>query len=375
MGRQATPGVDDIKTLFPDLAKEVDGWDPSQFLPGSNSKQKWKCIEGHTWVAIIAKRTGEGTGCPYCSGRKAWKGFNDLATKFPDIASQADGWEPSEFVPGSNTKQKWKCAEGHTWKAVIAKRTGEGTGCPYCAGRKVWKGFNDLATKFPEIASEADGWDPSEVSYGIGKNVSWLCQLGHSYKATINSRTNVGSGCPYCSGNRVLNGFNDLKTKFPEIAAEADGWDPTTVTSGTNKKGRWLCKEGHRYSSAISSRTSQGTGCPICANKKVQAGVNDLATTHPDLAKSADGWDPTTVTYGSTRKVGWLCSEGHSFMAAVARRSQGSGCPYCSNTTALRGFNDLATVCPEIAKKQMDGIHLNIYLVKSTTSMEMRKRC
>ena len=36
-----------------------------------------------------------------------------------------------------------------------------------------------------------------------------------------------------------------------------------------------------------------------------------LVTTHPDLAK-ARMVDPTTVTYGTTRKFGWLCDEGHS---------------------------------------------------------------
>jgi hypothetical protein len=44
------------------------------------------------------------------------------------------------------------------------------------------------------------------------------------------------SGCPIYSGNQVLAGFNDLKTKFPEIASEAYGWDPATSLPGSNKK-------------------------------------------------------------------------------------------------------------------------------------------
>ncbi len=31
-------------------------------------------------------------------------------------------------------------------------------------------------------------------------------------------------------------GVNDLATLHPEIAAEADGWDPKTITPGSNKK-------------------------------------------------------------------------------------------------------------------------------------------
>jgi len=68
-----------------------------------------------------------------------------------------------------------------------------------------------------------------------------------------------------CSGLQVLAGFNDLQTKFPEIAAEAYGWDPETVTKGSNKKKDWKCNQGHIYSSAVNSRTNMGSGCPICA--------------------------------------------------------------------------------------------------------------
>jgi hypothetical protein len=31
-------------------------------------------------------------------------------------------------------------------------------------------------------------------------------------------------------------------------------------------------------------------------------GFNDLATTHPELAKEAFGWDPTKVSRGSAKK-------------------------------------------------------------------------
>ena len=34
------------------------------------------------------------------------------------------------------------------------------------------------------------------------------------------SRTVNGTGCPYCSHNKVLEGFNGLASQMPEIAAE-----------------------------------------------------------------------------------------------------------------------------------------------------------
>ena len=34
-----------------------------------------------------------------------FKGFNDLATKYPEIAIEAHGWDPSTFTPGAAAKK------------------------------------------------------------------------------------------------------------------------------------------------------------------------------------------------------------------------------------------------------------------------------
>ena len=126
-------------------------------------------------------------------------------------------------------------------------------------------GINDLQTKFPEIAAEANGWDPTTVVAGSDLKKSWICSLGHIWDATVEKRTSRGQGCPVCSNRQVLTGFNDLQTKFPEIAAEANGWDPTTVITGSNQKKSWICSLGHTWDTTVNSRTSQNTGCPTCA--------------------------------------------------------------------------------------------------------------
>ena len=81
-----------------------------------------------------------------------------LADLFPEIASQAVGWNPSEVKAGSHRKVRWSCDLGHEWDAEVKSRV-EGRGCPVCAGKKVLTGFNDLATTHPELASQAHGWE------------------------------------------------------------------------------------------------------------------------------------------------------------------------------------------------------------------------
>ena len=62
-------------------------------------------------------------------------------------------------------------------------------------------------------------FDPRLLTVGSGKKVWWKCSNGHEWQATIDGR-NSGRGCPYCSGNKVLKGYNDLQTINPNLAKE-----------------------------------------------------------------------------------------------------------------------------------------------------------
>ena len=105
------------------------------------------------------------------------------------------------------------------------------------------------------------------------------------------------------------------------------------------------------------SRTTLGTGCPVCTGRQALAGENDLVTLYPDVAAQWDGMKngalhPNNVTAGSNRRVWWRCEKGHSYRAVIAQRVQrGDGCPYCANRKVLPGFNDLATAAPLVAKQ------------------------
>jgi DNA-directed RNA polymerase subunit RPC12/RpoP len=181
---------------------------------------------------------------------------------------------------GSNKAVWWKCKKGHSWKATVNSRSRKGKGrkqgggCPYCAGKKVLAGFNDLETLNPVVAGEWDNGKnmltTSQVTVASGKSVWWKCRKeGHSWRATIASRTINGNNCPYCAGQRVLKGFNDLETLNPELA---DEWDceknllaPSQVTVGSGKYVWWKChKEGHSWRTTVADRHSNGSRCPYC---------------------------------------------------------------------------------------------------------------
>lgn len=279
------------------------------------------------------------------------KARQPLSVSHPKVAREADGWDPKSLTAGSHKKLSWKCKKGHRWEAIVKNRTSQRQGCPYCSGKRVIRGVNDLATFFPEIATQADGWNPSAVHKTSNKSLSWRCNKGHSWKASVSNRSLRGDDCPVCSGKKVLAGFNDLKTLEPSLAKEADGWDPTTLTKFSNRRVQWKCKEGHTWKVKVNSRSTFKTGCPTCSGQQILSGFNDLQTINPMLASEAFGWDPAKEAQWSHKLMCWKCPLDHIYKARIADRSSGDGCPFCTGKNVLEGFNDLLTKRPEIASQ------------------------
>lgn len=262
------------------------------------------------------------------------------------------GLFPEKLRKKSNKKVWWKCSNGHSWQMEVHHRT-NGRGCPFCNHKRVLKGFNDLTTLFPEIAAE---WHPTgnpdknidDYVQGSATRIQWQCKTcQHSWIATIRARTQRKSGCPECA--KKIRGQTRKQTNLatrkpidnPLLLKE---WDyqknpkpPSEYLPGSNEKVWWKCSTcGHEWEALISNRALSGRGCPCCANKKVVAGKNDLATTRPELAQE---WHPTknlplipqNVFAGSAQKVWWKCPTGHEYQASLLHRSQGTNCPICNS--------------------------------------------
>ena len=293
---------------------------------------------------------------------KLIRGQNDLLTVNPELSKEWNYDKNGELLPQmvtshSGKKVWWICEKGHEWQATIEKRSA-GKGCPYCSGRLV-SDTNRLSIIKPDIAGT---WDyeknhpitPDTVSFSSNKKYWWKCTIGHSWYASCNSRSN-GNSCPYCSG-RIASSENNLATLFPELVCEWDydknlGNSPEEFTPYSGKQVWWICPKGHSYKKSIAKRSS-GFGCPICSNRKVVCGVNDLRTTHPELSiewnyQKNEPLTPECVHAGSTKKVWWKCTNGHQWEASIVNRARNRNCPYCSGKIASPEWN-LATHSPEI---------------------------
>jgi hypothetical protein len=363
LNKKVLVDFNDVSSQHPDIAKEASGWDPGSKVATSHEKVEWQCEKSHHWVAEIRTRTLRKYGCPYCAGQRLIVGVNDIASQYPEIASQAFGWDPHQIIRSSNTKLAWKCSLGHEWKqSPNGRKVGTAgktaSGCPVCANQKVLTGFNDLGTTHSELASEAFGWDPTKFTQGHTGKKLWICKYRHQWSASINSRAH-GRGCPYCYGRYAIPGENDFVTKFPELASQSLDKIPNNETKYSPKRYRWKCSNEHVWQASLAQRT-KGDGCPYCSGKKVLVGFNDLVTTDPVLAKQAFNWDPTEVSRGASKRRDWQCARGHIWRTKVTSRilwpksDQYSGCPICSGQQVLAGFNDLATTDPEIARQAVN---------------------
>lgn len=174
-----------------------------------------------------------------------------------------------------------------------------------------------------------------------GSPKRWLhrCELGHSFR----SRSRDSGVCGYCTNRELLPGFNDLRTRYPRLAAEMDA-APNSISSseilyGSSIQVSWRSLQcGHSWSGmSPGSRVREGQGCPIEAGKRDSSGARRNRMTvqerYPELV--AQGWDYSKNERDPQEALldhsphWWKCSEGHSYHRSVYREKS-SGCPVCS---------------------------------------------
>lgn len=192
-----------------------------------------------------------------------------------------NGMQYSETFPNSNKLRFWQCREySHVWQASPGSRLANGNNCPVCANRVVLAGFNDVRTRRPELLGEwVSPKSPQDVCIRSTTKVPWKCGTCTGVWETSPAARDDGYGCPYCSGQKVLPGFNDFRTKYPETAREWSSRNrirPSEVSASSGMKFWWLCSTcSHEWQATPRHRGRGKTGCGVCA--KVSALENKVS--------------------------------------------------------------------------------------------------
>lgn len=346
-------GEEPITVTNPELLKEWDyeknvhdGIFPEKVTNHDTKTQvHWVCKRGHHWKRSVSYRLHSTSGkCPICQG--------EMQTSFPEqvlffyLNKQVEcingyrlnnGSHIDIFMPSKNVGIEY---DGPKHKTPKQKARDE---------RK-----NILLQKmgiklYRVIESEYFNVENDTVHVIYDKNYSYLNYaiekllylIGIPYIAIDIERDKAAIVESYLTREKE----NSIARLYPHLLAEWDyekngNIDPECVSRGSGLKLYWKCKNGHSWSAPPSSRT-QGYGCPYCAGVKLLVGFNDLATRSPKLL---DEWDykengkqgitPNNISSGnSSQKVFWTCKNfpEHKWMATIADRIRGTGCPYCAD--------------------------------------------
>lgn len=179
---------------------------PFDVLAGSSRKVWWRCENGCAYLGTIVARV-KGMRCRYCSNR-AVTPANSMRATHPQWASELDPEKnglltPDSIVTGTRKRLWWRCEKRHVWSVTGASRLSNNSGCPYCGNKRVWPGFNDMATTQPDLAEQFDlelngTLTTGDVVAGTSRRLWWVCDNGHRWRTSGYNRATHGSGCPTC---------------------------------------------------------------------------------------------------------------------------------------------------------------------------------
>jgi hypothetical protein len=279
-----------LAVSYPELAKELhptaNGFKTASTIgSGMRSNVWWICKNNHEFEASPANRV-RGSACRFCAGMEAYSGESDLATLFPELclelATDKERLKAEKTRPGSPQKLIWQCKKNilHIYEMSAFDRTSNGSGCSYCAGKRVLAGDNDFASNYPEQALE---WDyaanyparPETTAKASNLKFAWVCGFNSTHKWLASPNDRRSRGCLQCSRFQI--GRNDLATKAEqsgrghlvrEWADDLNGITASMVSYSSNDQAFWRCSKypsKHVYQAKVSNRWFGNTGCPTCS--------------------------------------------------------------------------------------------------------------
>lgn len=277
--------------------------------------------------------------------------------------NSADEWDhsrngnilPEHIAPCSSQKYWFKCKTCYMeYDQTPNSRTAQGSGCPYCAGKKVSIN-NCLATIHPELCSEWSSENeitPYDVTPGSGVSIKWIC-LKHGgtpfiYEALVQSRTR-GTGCPKCG--RIWDRKLKKHPIFVKIAniIHSGKYQYIEDYKGNDVPIAIYCpvidiesNDFHGIFQQTPKAHKIGHGCPKCNIK----GLAQLEGGHDEFVRVASAVHDSKYQYigiynKALEKVDIYCPimskdfsnpEVHGiFKQTPANHKSGQGCPKCKN--------------------------------------------
>lgn len=358
-----------VAKTSPEL-KEI--WSPNNTLLFSEIREnsakiaKWICPVYNLEYEREIRRQVKGTRkSPYVTGRKVVKGVNDIFTTHPWLEQiwnfELNEVDPETISEVNRLKIWWTCPETKApYQRLLKTQIEKGLLSPYMTSTKVLQGYNDLETVHPEIVNI---WDynknedtPNDVLPLSHKKRWWKLPTGDSVEKEI--RIIVESLEKYIN-------LTTLGKVYPEVF---EIWDfdkneqsPDDYLETSNEKVWVKGQNGESVLRDISYIKSRAKASRVSKSLKYQKvsipnkTTEPLQKTHPHIAKmwntERNNLSPLEVTAGQSKeKFWWTCPDtGTHYLRSIRDQVKaGERSPYMSGKVILPGYNDLATLRPEV---------------------------
>ena len=144
-------------------------------------------------------------------------------------------------------------------------------GCPECQREILSKYYKSRMKTDEQFNQEVDTLDtgikPMSEYSGYNNIIPFMCKMGHIWDSTPHAVLD-GYGCPYCAGQKILVGFNDLWTTDPDIAKMLSnpniGYE---ISRGSKRVVSWTCPRcGERKMSSVKQVITYGLACSACSD-------------------------------------------------------------------------------------------------------------
>ena len=135
----------------------------------------------------------------------------------------------------------------------------------------------------------------------------------------------------------ILNNSHNYKYQIGEIVNNLKILKQIKIQDGkhANRGYKYICLKDGYIGKITENHLFKGIGCPVCTNKKVLRGVNDIWTTNPELAKLlANPEDGFKYTQCSAIRLDWrcpICRNNIKNRSIYNVCEHGLSCPRCSD--------------------------------------------
>lgn len=322
-----------------------------------NKDGKFSTIKGY---AVKCLKCGEvnkkaeytltnGSGC-YCNvgnGKHQYKigdiinGLEIVATTTKEVKSRDKTINPKAY--------KVKCGVDSYEFTTLEENLKKGRGCPVCANKIDLDGGKKYLYKIGDIVNGLEIIEKTMKKIGkkdkrINKAYKVKCTIDGSEHIFTEEFLKHGGMCKTCSHKKSKNIKGDYNHNIGDIVNGLEILDFIIFNriargENSNVKGYSVrcTKDNYTYDTS-ENNLSNGGGCPVCANRKILKGVNDVSTTHPSYLKYfVDIEDAYSVSYSSNKKVLLKCPEcGEKRNIPIQiLHNQGFYCKKCSDGISI----------------------------------------